>query len=230
MVWLAICDRRFSLHSVYPVSLTIIQDFGLHGRGRLRLLGGKVQGPAPDTMTRPADTPIQPIRQARLELVLNELRHYWSEETVQTAAPLIEDLDLEIKSVTYIKPNEDEKMIDNGHGENTPGKRSPDERYREYKYNRVIARAVVEHLQLRGYDAQLLVPEEEDIPLGRGKECLFREYPVTCLAGSIPVDSHFIFKDSQVILDTCKVYVTKVGELLPTNGGGSSHDANHLCT
>ena len=48
MVWLAICDLRFSLHSVYPVSLTIIQDFGLHGRGRLRLLGGKVQGPAPD--------------------------------------------------------------------------------------------------------------------------------------------------------------------------------------
>ena len=38
---------------------------------------------------------------------MNELRHYWSEETVQAAAPLIEDLDLEIKSVTYIKPNED---------------------------------------------------------------------------------------------------------------------------
>lgn len=39
--------------------------------------------------------------------MLNELRHYWSEETIQAAAPLIEDLDLEIKSVTYIKPNED---------------------------------------------------------------------------------------------------------------------------
>lgn len=63
-------------------------------------------------MTRPADTPIQPIRQARLELVLNELRHYWSEETVQAAAPLIEDLDLEIKSVTYIKPNEDIPLKD----------------------------------------------------------------------------------------------------------------------
>ena len=62
---------------------------------------------APDTMTQPADTPIQPIQQARLELVLNELRHSWSEETVQAAAPLIEDLDLEIKSVTYIKPKED---------------------------------------------------------------------------------------------------------------------------
>ena len=48
---------------------------------------------APDTMTLPADTPIQPIQQARLELVLNKLRHYWSEETIQAAAPLIEDLD-----------------------------------------------------------------------------------------------------------------------------------------
>ena len=48
---------------------------------------------APDTMTLPADTPIQPIQQARLELVLNQLRQYWSEETVQAAAPLIEDLD-----------------------------------------------------------------------------------------------------------------------------------------
>lgn len=63
---------------------------------------------APDTMTLPADTPIQPIQQARLELVLNELRHYWSEETVQAAAPLIEDLDLEIKSVTYIKPEDED--------------------------------------------------------------------------------------------------------------------------
>lgn len=48
---------------------------------------------------------------ARLELVLNELRHYWSEETVQAAAPLIEDLDLEIKSVTYIKPTCEKRQI-----------------------------------------------------------------------------------------------------------------------
>lgn len=56
-------------------------------------------------------------------------------------------------------------LIDNGHGVETPGKRSPDGRFREYKYNREIARAVVEHLQLRGYDAELLVPEENDISL-----------------------------------------------------------------
>lgn len=33
---------------------------------------------------------------------------------------------------------------------------------RVYKYNREIAKAVVEHLRLRGYDAELLVPEVED--------------------------------------------------------------------
>lgn len=37
-------------------------------------------------------------------------------------------------------------LIDNGHGVETPGKRSPDGRFREYKYNRETARAVVEHL------------------------------------------------------------------------------------
>lgn len=49
-------------------------------------------------------------------------------------------------------------LIDNGHGVETPGKRSPDGRFREYQYNRLIARAIVEHLQLRGYDASLVVP------------------------------------------------------------------------
>lgn len=56
-------------------------------------------------------------------------------------------------------------LIDNGHGVETPGKRSPDGRFLEYKYNRLIARAIVEHLQCRGYDASLVVPEEEDISL-----------------------------------------------------------------
>ena len=41
-------------------------------------------------------------------------------------------------------------LIDNGHGVETPGKRSPDGRFREYQYNRLIARAIVEHLQCRG--------------------------------------------------------------------------------
>lgn len=71
-------------------------------------------------------------------------------------------------------------LIDNGHGIDTPGKRSPDGRFREYKYNREIAKAVVEHLQLRGIDAELLVPEEEDIPL---KERVRRANNLTCRIG-----------------------------------------------
>lgn len=56
-------------------------------------------------------------------------------------------------------------LIDNGHGRETPGKCSPDGHFKEYQYNREIAAAVVAHLQYRDFDAGLLVPEFEDIPL-----------------------------------------------------------------
>lgn len=56
-------------------------------------------------------------------------------------------------------------LIDNGHGNNTPGKRSPDGLFREYKYTREIAEAVVCRLRRRGYEADLLVPELYDIKL-----------------------------------------------------------------
>ena len=56
-------------------------------------------------------------------------------------------------------------LIDNGHGENTPGKCSPDKRLREYAYTREIAKRVVKCLQCKGYDAQRIVEEETDIPL-----------------------------------------------------------------
>ena len=56
-------------------------------------------------------------------------------------------------------------LIDNGHGHNTPGKRSPDGKFLEYAYNREIATRIVADLTDRGYNAQLLVPETEDIPL-----------------------------------------------------------------
>ena len=48
---------------------------------------------------------------------------------------------------------------------NTPGKRSPDGKFLEYAYNREIAARIVADLTDRGYNAQLLVPEPEDIPL-----------------------------------------------------------------
>lgn len=56
-------------------------------------------------------------------------------------------------------------LIDNGHGHDTPGKRSPDGKFLEYVYNREIAKRIVANLIDRGYDAELLVPEDKDISL-----------------------------------------------------------------
>ena len=56
-------------------------------------------------------------------------------------------------------------LIDNGHGVNTPGKRSPDGRFREYAWAREIALAIVADCKDLGYDAELLVPEEYDVCL-----------------------------------------------------------------
>lgn len=56
-------------------------------------------------------------------------------------------------------------MIDNGHGENTPGKRSPDGILREYKYVREIAEEIERELSAKGYDVERIVKESVDIPL-----------------------------------------------------------------
>lgn len=56
-------------------------------------------------------------------------------------------------------------LIDNGHGENTKGKRSPDGVLREYAYAREIAEAVERELRSRGYDAERIVHETMDVPL-----------------------------------------------------------------
>lgn len=72
-------------------------------------------------------------------------------------------------------------LIDNGHGSNTEqnGKYSPKltsdmniggeftngGRFREWKYNRVIAKQIVDKLKSMDYDARLVVPEDKDISL-----------------------------------------------------------------
>lgn len=56
-------------------------------------------------------------------------------------------------------------LLDNGHGFDTPGKRSPDGCFHEYAYNRYLAFLIREKLVKRGLDARLLVPEREDVPL-----------------------------------------------------------------
>ena len=56
-------------------------------------------------------------------------------------------------------------LIDNGHGVDTAGKRSPDGSLREYSYTREIARRIVQALTAEGFDAERIVTEEEDISL-----------------------------------------------------------------
>lgn len=71
-------------------------------------------------------------------------------------------------------------LIDNGHGENTQfnGKFSPylsdvevgeefvtKNRFREWKYTRIIANLIVDVLISMGYDARLVVPEDKDVSL-----------------------------------------------------------------
>ena len=69
-------------------------------------------------------------------------------------------------------------LIDNGHGSNdyTKGKYSPivtditdetiyKQRFREGIFNRLVAKKIVDQLKALHYDAELLVPEDQDISL-----------------------------------------------------------------
>ena len=56
-------------------------------------------------------------------------------------------------------------ILDNGHGENTPGKRSPDGRLREYSWARIVVNMIADSLEEMGIPFSILVPESEDIPL-----------------------------------------------------------------
>lgn len=56
-------------------------------------------------------------------------------------------------------------LLDAGHGESTPGKRSPDGRLREYKYCREIANEVKKQLIDKGFEVELVVADDTDVPL-----------------------------------------------------------------
>ena len=67
----------------------------------------------------------------------------------------------------------------NGHGKHVKGKHSPklgedmnipsmfveDGRFKEWKYTRIVAKDIVTFLTSKGYDARLIVPEDDDIQL-----------------------------------------------------------------
>lgn len=56
-------------------------------------------------------------------------------------------------------------ILDNGHGKDTPGKCSPDRSLYEWQWTRDIACGLYQRLLEEGIEAQLLVPEQTDIPL-----------------------------------------------------------------
>ena len=56
-------------------------------------------------------------------------------------------------------------LLDPGHGINTTGKRSPDGRFLEYRFNREVSRLIISDLLDRGFDCETIVPEETDISL-----------------------------------------------------------------
>ena len=60
-------------------------------------------------------------------------------------------------------------LLDNGHGEETPGKCSPEwpdgSRLREYEFARDIVRRIFDRLHARGVVAEIIVPERRDVPL-----------------------------------------------------------------
>lgn len=79
-------------------------------------------------------------------------------------------------------------LIDAGHGQETAGKRSPDSRLMEWKWNREMAELLYRKLNEMGIAAHLLVTEEKDVSLSnrclrantiarnfksQGYECLF---------------------------------------------------------
>lgn len=80
-------------------------------------------------------------------------------------------------------------IIDNGHGIETAGKRSPDGSLREFKWCRDFARMLKYKLEYYGYNAVLLVPEDNDICLSaRAKRAnkLYEEFNCTdCILVSI---------------------------------------------
>lgn len=70
--------------------------------------------------------------------------------------------------ITDSMPNPYKKLyviLDNGHGINTAGKRSPDGRLREYAWAREIVKRIKNKLDLLGIESYVLVPEQTDISL-----------------------------------------------------------------
>lgn len=56
-------------------------------------------------------------------------------------------------------------ILDNGHGNDTPGKRSPDSSFFEWEWNRMFVSKLTDELELLGYKVFAIVTEDNDIGL-----------------------------------------------------------------
>lgn len=79
-------------------------------------------------------------------------------------------------------------ILDNGHGNNTPGKRSPiwkdGTQLFEWEFNRKVVKEIKYRLDLLGIPSIILVPEDEDISLGervRRANKIYSEHPNSLL-------------------------------------------------
>lgn len=81
-------------------------------------------------------------------------------------------------------------LIDNGHGQDTTGKRSPDSSLLEWSYTRDIAQRVVTLLVNSGFTAKLLTPENNDVPLSLRVQRVNREVLFHGTRGVLVVSIH----------------------------------------
>jgi N-acetylmuramoyl-L-alanine amidase len=98
-------------------------------------------------------------------------------------------------------------LIDNGHGQNTLGKCSPDRRLLEWAYTREIARSVVDKCKSKGIDARLIVTEDWDVSLNE------RCRRVNAICRQVGAKN----------VALCSVHVNAAG------GDGKWHDARGFC-
>jgi N-acetylmuramoyl-L-alanine amidase len=97
------------------------------------------------------------------------------EPTIEEPIEIEEEEEVVLETPKVIEPQYPniKILIDNGHGNNTGGKRSPYSLckvkpaidYYEYKWNREIAKPIVDGLKELDYNADLLVTEDIDISL-----------------------------------------------------------------
>ena len=109
-----------------------------------------------------------------IEFMQNLIKALLGSKPVETDkyddSDIISETPLEAPQKSY---NHVKILIDNGHGNNTAGKRSPYSLcgvepaidFYEYKWCREIAKEIVEELKQKGYNADLLVTEDIDISL-----------------------------------------------------------------